>query len=91
MKAQKRTSRTGFTLMVGLSCLAASHSGLTAESPDRILTTGAAVRSLSAQEAERRHPVKVRGGVEKHRRFIREMRVRLVDPASQQMHGISNS
>ena len=49
--------------MVGLFCLATPLSGLTAESPDRILTTAAAVRSLSAVEAERHYPVKLKGVV----------------------------
>ncbi len=63
MKSQKRTSRTASTLMVGLFGLAVPLSALTAENPDRILTTAAAVRSLSAAEAERHYPVKLRGVV----------------------------
>ena len=63
MKSQKRTSRTASTLMVGLFGLAVPLSALTAETPDRILTTAAAVRSLSAAEAERHYPVKLRGVV----------------------------
>ena len=63
MKAHKQTSRTVFTLMVGLVCLVTPRFGLTAENPDRILTTAAGVRSLSAPEAARGLPVKLRGVV----------------------------
>ena len=63
MKAPNRTTGTGFTLIAGLLCFAASHSGLSAESTDRILTTAAAVRSLSVAEAGRHYPVKLHGVV----------------------------
>ncbi|MEI6194506.1 MAG: hypothetical protein WCS42_09260 [Verrucomicrobiota bacterium] len=63
MKLHKQTSQTVFTLMVGLFCLVTPRSGLAAESPDRVLTTAAAVRSLSAAEAERHYPVKLHGVV----------------------------
>ena len=63
MKTQKTTSRLVSTLMLGLLCHAASLSGQTAETPDRILTTAAEVRGLSAAEAYQHHPVKLRGVV----------------------------
>ena len=60
---QQHLSRTGFSLLTGLLCLAAPHSGLTAENPDQVLTKVAAVRSLSAAEAVRHYPVKLHGVV----------------------------
>lgn len=50
-------------LTVGLFCLATLRSGFAAESPDPILTTVAAVRSLSVAEAKRHYPVKLKGVV----------------------------
>ena len=49
--------------MVGWFCLAAAHSGFTADSPAQVLTTAAAVRNLTAAEAERHYPVKLHGVV----------------------------
>jgi len=49
--------------MVGFCCLGGWHPGIAAESTDRILTTAAAVRSLSPAEAERHYPVKLHGVV----------------------------
>ena len=50
-------------LTVGLFYLATLRSGFAAESPVSILTTVAAVRSLSAAEAKRHYPVKLKGVV----------------------------
>jgi hypothetical protein len=61
MKAPKQTSCPGFALILGLLCLAAPRSGLAADSPDQVLTTVAAVRSLSTAEAGRHYPVKLHG------------------------------
>ena len=63
MKSQARSSWAGFPVVVALIYFGAARSGWAAESPARILTTVAAVRSLSAEEAERHHPVKLRGVV----------------------------
>ena len=63
MKTQKQNSRVVSILMLGLLCHAVSLSGLAAEAPDRLLTTAAEVRGLSAAEAYQHHPVKLRGVV----------------------------
>jgi len=57
------TSRIAFTLMSGLLYLSIPRSGLSADSPDRTLTTAAAVRSLPAAEAARGLPVQLHGVV----------------------------
>ena len=50
-------------LTVGVFCIATMRSGFAAESPNPVLTTVAAVRSLSAAEAKQHHPVKLKGVV----------------------------
>ena len=50
-------------MLTGVFWFAALHSGLAADSPDRVLTTVAEVRGLSAAEADRHLPVKLRGSV----------------------------
>lgn len=49
--------------MLGLVCAVIPRSGRTADSPDQILTTVAAVRSLPATEAAKELPVKLHGVV----------------------------
>lgn len=63
MKSEARSSWAGFPVVVALIYFGAARSGWAAEIPARILTTVAAVRSLSAEEAKRHHPVKLRGVV----------------------------
>ena len=52
-----------FVMMVGLLCLAAPRSVFAAEPPGPVLTSVAAVRSLSAAEAGRHYQVKLHGVV----------------------------
>ncbi len=52
-----------FTFMVALYCLAAPLLGFAAENPDRILTTAAEVRALSAEDAAKHYAVKLHGVV----------------------------
>jgi hypothetical protein len=50
-------------LPLGLLCLAVACPAYSADNPDRVLTTAAQVRSLSAAEADLQHPVKLHGVV----------------------------
>ena len=63
MTTQKQISRAGFTVTAGLLWLASPCLALAADSPGSVLTTVAAVRSLSAAEAGRHYPVKLHGVV----------------------------
>ena len=62
-KVKKVIRRTNSALLLALLCLAVPSPGRAVESPDGVLTTAAAVRRLSAAEAARHHPVKLRGVV----------------------------
>jgi hypothetical protein len=53
----------GPSLLLGLLCLAVACPAYSADNPDRVLTTAAQVRSLSAAEADLQHPVKLHGVV----------------------------
>ncbi|HMP81338.1 MAG TPA: hypothetical protein PKA41_01375 [Verrucomicrobiota bacterium] len=63
MKYQKWTGGNKQGLILGFLYVAAACCALSAEGPGRTLTTVAAVRSLSAAEAEQQHPVRLRGVV----------------------------
>jgi hypothetical protein len=63
MQLQNQTSRMAFALVLGSLCLAAPRFVRAADSPDQVLTTVAAVRSLSAAEAAKHYPVKLHGVV----------------------------
>ena len=63
MTTNEPSKRAIFTLMVGFLCLATPRAGLAAETPDLILTTAAAVRALSAEDAAKHYPVKLHGVV----------------------------
>ena len=63
MKLINQTNWAGLTLTLGLLCVAVPRSGLTAESQDKVLTTAAEVRNLSAADAAKHHPVKLHGVV----------------------------
>lgn len=63
MKPNTRSIWRSTSSLVGAFWLAVAHPAYPAETPDRILTTAAQVRSLSAAEADLQHPVKLRGVV----------------------------
>ncbi len=63
MKTLRRKNSAGFVLLVVLLGFSSTHSGQAAETTGRILTTVAEVRSLSAVEAAKHHPVKLKGVV----------------------------
>jgi len=88
---QKNTIQKGFALMPVLPCLVNLRPGLAAEIPNRILTTAVEVRSLSALEADRHYPVKLRGVVTfydeaLYSRFVQDETADIYEPAGDHHH-----